>query len=259
MNTHSNDTGLVWFRRDLRIRDHAALHRALADCRRVYCAFIFDRDILDALPERADRRVEFIRESLVSVHEWLRGQGSGLIVMHDHAPSAIALLAQRLQVQTVFAARDYEPAAVQRDAEVSRRLQAQGARLQLLKDQVIFEESEVMTAAGTPFSVFTPYRNAWMRRLQALGDQAAPGTPLAALNVAADAATRLCAPPADWPAAQIPGALSQGPVQGVPDLRALGFEPTDLTERGVVPGESGAQALLADFSDRIGQYREARD
>lgn len=259
MHTHSIDTGLVWLRRDLRTRDHAALHHAVTSCRRVYCAFVFDRDILDALPERADRRVEFIRESLVSVHEWLRRQGSGLIVMHDHAPAAIAMLVEHLSVQTVFAARDYEPAAVRRDAEVARHLQASGARLQLIKDHVVFEEAEVMTAAGTPFSVFTPYRNAWMKRLQALGDQAAPGTPLAALDVADDAARRLCAPPADWPDAQTPGAIGRGPVQGVPDLGALGFEPTDLLERGVLPSESGAQALLADFSDRIGRYREARD
>ncbi|MCB2002120.1 MAG: deoxyribodipyrimidine photo-lyase, partial [Rhodoferax sp.] len=54
------DTGLVWLRRDLRVDDNAALHLALASCRHVHCAFVFDSGILDPLP-RADRRVEFIR------------------------------------------------------------------------------------------------------------------------------------------------------------------------------------------------------
>jgi len=57
------DAGLVWFRRDLRLGDHAALAAALASCRRVYCAFVFDRAILDPLLAaglRADRRVDFI-------------------------------------------------------------------------------------------------------------------------------------------------------------------------------------------------------
>jgi deoxyribodipyrimidine photo-lyase len=54
------DRVLVWFRRDLRDEDHAALSRALHDARAVYCAFVFDTDILEALPDRADRRVEFI-------------------------------------------------------------------------------------------------------------------------------------------------------------------------------------------------------
>jgi deoxyribodipyrimidine photo-lyase len=53
------DAGLMWFRRDLRVLDNAALTLALQACRKLHCIFVFDRDILDALP-RADRRVEFI-------------------------------------------------------------------------------------------------------------------------------------------------------------------------------------------------------
>ena len=47
-------TGLMWFRRDLRTEDNAALYHALKSCHRVFCLFIFDRDILDDLP-RAGR------------------------------------------------------------------------------------------------------------------------------------------------------------------------------------------------------------
>ena len=57
------DRALLWFRRDLRADDHAALYHALRAARQVWCLFVFDRDILDALPRR-DRRVEFIHHSL---------------------------------------------------------------------------------------------------------------------------------------------------------------------------------------------------
>ncbi|MCJ7799655.1 MAG: deoxyribodipyrimidine photo-lyase, partial [Polaromonas sp.] len=50
-------TGLMWFRRDLRAEDNAALHHALKACHRVFCVFVFDTDILAPLP-CADRRVE---------------------------------------------------------------------------------------------------------------------------------------------------------------------------------------------------------
>jgi deoxyribodipyrimidine photo-lyase len=60
------DRALVWMRRDLRADDHAALYHALRRARQVWCAFVFDRAILAALP-RADRRVEFIRDSLVGL------------------------------------------------------------------------------------------------------------------------------------------------------------------------------------------------
>lgn len=56
-------SGLMWFRRDLRVQDNAALYHALKSCEQVSCAFVFDRAILDALP-RADRRVEFITSSV---------------------------------------------------------------------------------------------------------------------------------------------------------------------------------------------------
>jgi deoxyribodipyrimidine photo-lyase len=51
---------LCWFRRDLRLNDHAALSQALEQSEMVYCAFIFDTGILDALTNKQDRRVEFI-------------------------------------------------------------------------------------------------------------------------------------------------------------------------------------------------------
>ena len=69
---------LVWFRRDLRDHDHTALSEALRRGRRIYCAFVFDRQILDSLPSRTDRRVEFIRESLVELDAALRHRGGGL-------------------------------------------------------------------------------------------------------------------------------------------------------------------------------------
>lgn len=51
---------LVWFRRDLRDYDHAALYHALKSSDQVHCAFVFDTEILDLLTDEADRRVEFI-------------------------------------------------------------------------------------------------------------------------------------------------------------------------------------------------------
>ena len=72
-----------------------------------------------------------------------------------------------LALSAVFANRDYEPAAKQRDAEVAAKLAATGIAFQTFKDQAIFDGDEVLTQAGQPFSVFTPYKNAWLKRLTA--------------------------------------------------------------------------------------------
>src|SRR5690349_11011391 len=92
------DAALVWLRRDLRVSDHAALHHALKAARRVWCLFVFDRDILDPLlaaGRTADRRVEFIHDSLVALDADLRALAADagapsadrmrLLVRHGHA------------------------------------------------------------------------------------------------------------------------------------------------------------------------------
>ena len=105
---------LVWFRRDLRAFDHAALHHALMSSNLVYCAFIFDDAILAPLP-RADRRVEFIHASLVELDTGLRRLGGHMIVRHAVAADEIPRLAAELGVDAVFVNADYEPQAIARD------------------------------------------------------------------------------------------------------------------------------------------------
>uniref|UniRef100_UPI0040548B88 deoxyribodipyrimidine photo-lyase n=1 Tax=Niveibacterium sp. SC-1 TaxID=3135646 RepID=UPI0040548B88 len=150
---------LVWFRRDLRNTDHAALYHALKSHARVFCVFVFDREILDPLP-RADRRVEFIHESVRELRDALAAQGGGLLVLHGTAREEIPRLALELGVDTVFANHDYEPDAVRRDDAVRGALGAVGTGFASFKDQVIFEKGEVLTGAGKPFGVFTPYKKA---------------------------------------------------------------------------------------------------
>ena len=228
---------LVWFRRDLRDADHAALARALAGGGPVYAAFVFDRAILDRLRSRQDRRVEFIHGSLIELDANLRARGGGLIVRHAWAREAIPQLAAQLRVAAVYANHDYEPDALDRDAAVAHGLADRGIDWQTSKDHLIFERDEVLSQARQPFTVFTPYRNAWLKRL----------TPadLAAHDVDAHAAS-LAAPPADLDA-------------GVPSLEAIGFARTNLAELGVVPGMRGASERFRDFLGRIGAYARSRD
>jgi deoxyribodipyrimidine photo-lyase len=237
MNARSIGRALVWFRRDLRDFDHAALYQALSEAREVFCAFIFDREILDALPTRCDRRVEFIRESLVELDTALRAKGGALIVRHAHAREAIPRLAVELGVEAVYANHDYEPAARARDDAVAIELDRHGVLLRTYKDHVIFDRDEVLTNSGKPFNVFTPYRNAWLAAL----------TPYHLKSYPVDRYADALAPP-------LPGISSE-----IPPLAAIGFLSTDLGALGVRTGMSGAASRLEDFRKRIDRYRDARD
>lgn len=225
---------LLWLRRDLRLEDNAALHAALTSARRVFCAFVFDTGILAALPARRDRRVEFIRESLVELNDALAAHGSGLIVRHGAARELIPQLAAELGAAAVFANRDYEPQAIARDAAVARALGARGIEFRTRKDHVIFEKDEIQSAGRTPFTVFSAYRKAWLRRLVPFFYR-------------------------PYPVEKHLSALAAITADAVPSLAELGFEPTNLSRLGVPHGASGAQALLDDFLRRIDRYHELRD
>jgi deoxyribodipyrimidine photo-lyase len=221
---------LVWFRRDLRDYDHAALAAALADSGAVYCAFVFDTTILDALPNKADRRVAFIRQSLVELDAALRARGGALLVVHGDPRREIPQLAARIDVGAVLANRDYEPQAKQRDAAVATALQADGRRFLLYRDQAIFDGDQVLTQVGKPYTVFTPYKNSWLKRLSE--SDFAPHL---------SASGSLAAPP--WPCS-------------VPTLADIGFQDCALS---IAPGMSGAQTLFDDFVGRMANYQAARD
>ncbi len=232
--------GLVWFRRDLRTADHAALYRALTQCEQVHCVFVLDREILDGLPRR-DRRVEFILASLEELDVSLRalcGQPQGgLIVLHAVASDAIPALAHSLGVQAVFANHDDEPRALARDSLVRTRLAAAGKAFHTFKDHTIFERSEVLTQTGNPYSVFTPYKNAWLKKIDAF---------------------QLTSYPVERHAHRL-ALRPQAHCQPMPTLASLGFEASASPTPGLPTGARGAQQLFDDFLGRIERYDHARD
>src|SRR5678816_4451641 len=149
----------------------AALYHALKAARQVWCAFVYDRAILDELP-RADRRVEFIVRSvdalaadLARLGERCGVTGVRLLVRHGNGADEIVALAAELHVQAVFANHDDDPYALARDARMRGALADRGVALHTSKDHVVFERSEVLTLSGKPYTVFTPYRTAWLRKL----------------------------------------------------------------------------------------------
>ena len=235
--SHASNRALVWFRRDLRDFDNAALSHALRDAREVHCVFVFDREILDALPSRSDRRVEFIHESVVELDRALRRRGGALIVRHAFARDAIPSLAMELAVDAVYANRDYEPKAIERDIAVADSLAHHRIAFRLSKDQVIFECDELRTRQGTAFAVFTPYKRAWHAAL----------TPAhVAPHSVDDSSGALEIPPRTRP-------------DSVPTIEALGFQRTNLHELDVPTGMAGGAALFASFKRRIDRYRDSRD
>ena len=227
---------LFWFRRDLRLHDNAGLYHALKNSEAVHCAFVFDTEILDKLTHDHDhdRRLDFIWHSLSELQERLRQQGSTLLVLHGRAQQIIPRMARVLNVQAVFCNHDYEPDAMLRDATLEDVLSQADIKFHHYKDQVIFEQSEILTGAGKPYSVFTPYKNAWIKKLDEFYLRA-------------------------YPTEKYLSALASGVAVPLPGLELLGFVAGNLESLALPIGESGAEELFADFQRRMAKYHETRN
>ena len=225
---------LVWFRRDLRDFDHAALYHALKSSQAVYCVFIFDTDILDKLSNKADRRVEFIWESVRELKAALQAKGGDLIVKHGSARTLIPQTALELNIHEVFTNRDYEPSAVKRDAEVAASLAKQTIEFHDFKDQVIFEKEEVLSLSNKPYSVFTPYKNAHLKKLDDFYLK-------------------------PYPVDSYIKNLAKTGQSDLISLESMGFTRTNLGKMKLPTGMSGGATLFNDFEDRMRQYKAARD
>lgn len=156
---------IVWFRRDLRLKDNAALYHALRSGIPVLPIFIFDTTILDQLQDRYDKRVAFIHSAITEMQTELVALGSTMKVFHGKPLDVFTQLVQSYSIQTVFTNHDYEPYAQERDLAIADLLAHAGVGFQTYKDQVIFEKDEVTKDDGKPYTVFTPYSKKWKAKL----------------------------------------------------------------------------------------------
>jgi deoxyribodipyrimidine photo-lyase len=166
---------LFWHRRDLRFHDNAGLAEALRSGYPVLPLFIYDRDILDHLPSPKDARLTFIYDEVERLAAEATAAGGGLVARYGKPVEIFEQLLRDYEIAAVYTNEDYEPYATQRDGEVGALLQAHNLAFKLIKDQVIFAKSEVLTKNGNPHKAFGPYRTAWLAKLGA-GDLADRGS-----------------------------------------------------------------------------------
>lgn len=152
---------VFWFRRDLRLLDNHGLYQALSGKNPVLPIFIFDTEILSKLPKN-DARVTFIHEKLQQIRIELQEKaGSSIAVFFGKPLDVYKKLLQHYSIEKVFTNRDYEPYAQKRDSEIKDYLKSEGIAFETFKDQVIFEENEVVKDDGSPYVVYTPFMRRW--------------------------------------------------------------------------------------------------
>ena len=154
---------IFWYRRDLRLEDNTGLFKALNENKNILPIFIFDDAILDELPED-DARVNFIYESLAKINKQLNKHNTSLQILKGQIDDVWKNLVTTYDIQKVYLNKDYEPYAIKRDQKIKDFLNSKGIEMKSFKDQVIFEEDEIVKADGKPYTVFTPYKRKWLEK-----------------------------------------------------------------------------------------------
>ena len=220
----NKDVSIFWFRRDLRLEDNVGLFHALSENENVLPIFIFDKNILDKLEDKYDRRVHFIHQALEKIQLELTKISSTLLVFNSTPKEIFNKLLIEYKVKRVYVNHDYEPYAQLRDAEILELLNQHHVEFKTYKDQCIFEKKEVVKDDGTPYTVFTPYSNKWKKNLSYLHYKSYETQKY------------------------FNHFLKQSPEE-LPSLSQLGFEETDIK---LLPNKTVSEELIQ-------KYKEQRD
>lgn len=162
---HQDEITVFWFRRDLRLEDNIGLFHALNSHYPVLPIFIFDEEILENLPKN-DARISFIYQNLNTINNRLNAVESAILIKKGNILEVWKNLTQQYNIKKVFYNKDYEPYTIKRDFSVDNYLKSQHINVFSYKDQVIFEEAEIVKTDNTPYTKFTPYKNKWLANLQ---------------------------------------------------------------------------------------------
>jgi deoxyribodipyrimidine photo-lyase len=223
---------IFWFRRDLRLNDNKGLSEACSSDKKVIPIFIFDTEILSKLKNKKDRRMTFLINSLMELNEKLSKVGSRLYVIHGDPVVEIPKLAKKLKASNIYTNEDYETYSKRRDKKIFLELKKHDIGFNSYKDHVIFRGDEVLKKDRTPYRVFTPYKNEWLKRL-------GPEDILSyKLN------------------SRILASTKEIPINKIFSLKSIGFEEADSCPGG---GEKKARKYFSSFLKRISSYDKNRD
>jgi deoxyribodipyrimidine photo-lyase len=155
---------IFWFRRDLRLENNTALNNALSSGFPVLPVFIFDTNITDEL-QPDDARITFIHNTLSDINSKLEKYRSSVLVLKGSLEEAWKKLISSFDINDVYINKDYEPYSLMRDKTIEELLKRNRIKLHRFKDHVIFEEVEIMKPDNKPYTVFTPFKNRWLKKL----------------------------------------------------------------------------------------------
>jgi len=164
---------LVWFRSDLRVADNPALHHACRDADRGVLAVFLVAERQWREHEWGDAKVDVVRRSVAALRGDLLELNVPLLIRaaarFEDAPAALLELAAEHGCEALYFNEEYEVNERRRDEAVCIAFAAAGRECRSFHDQTVLPPALLRTVSGYPYTVFTPFRNAWFDHLSRHG------------------------------------------------------------------------------------------
>ncbi|MBN9478800.1 MAG: deoxyribodipyrimidine photo-lyase [Bordetella sp.] len=222
---------IVWFRRDLRLADNPALAAAVATGRPILPVYVLDEGGEGRRPGGAS--LWWLDKSLRALDAALRRRGGRLILRRGDSEAELRRLIDQTGADQLFMNRRFEPEAFSQDADIAHALKGEGVACHAFNGGLLARPGDVLTGAGKPYRVFTPFLKAL---LQTASEKPATPAPAALLT-------------------------PEGPAGD--DIDGWGLHPSapDWSQGfDWAPGEAGADAALSAFiDDALADYETGRD
>lgn len=149
-------THIWWIRRDLRLHDNPALSEALAGGASIIPLFILEPDLMHA-PQTGAARRDFLLAGLKALDDDLRRIGGRLILRTGEARDILPQVMQQSGASTIFTQDDLSPYAERRMRHLPANLPIRKVGMPTLR-----HPDDILSKAGKPYTVFTPYKRAWL-------------------------------------------------------------------------------------------------
>ena len=226
-------TAVVWFRRDLRVHDHPALHRAVERFDRVIPLYVLDDALLDGRWASANRRW-FLGRALEALRTSIADRGGRLATLRGDPRTAVVAFAREVDADAILVSRDLGPFGRARDAAVATAAEAAGIGWEAGRGLLVHEPEDVRRDDGSPYSVFSPFHRRWQER----------------------PVRDVLGAPERIPTGRLPAAARQSPTELLGEAG-----PTADPGLLLTPGEPAARERLAAWSssDALRDYATGRD
>ena len=172
---------MMWFRNDLRVHDNPALYNASDYAKQVGVPLV---GVFLYAPEEweshdlAPVKLDLIKRTLLKLEAKLESLGIPLNTMlvpsGSRSSTVLADFAQAEGARCVFYNVEYEVDERVRDGEFEKLAVKHGFLVRHFDDQCVVRPGEVMTQAGTMSKIFTPFKKAWIKHLEAKGFEISP-------------------------------------------------------------------------------------